>query len=110
MTRERRIDLGVALRAGAVQLVAVGVLFATLALALPRSFFEDWGIAAGPGAWIACAALTARVLHLHVLRTLAIAAAAGTAGALAGLGIGHDFGIVVAIGLFALGCGAALRR
>lgn len=109
MTRESRIDWRVALRAGAVQLVAVGVLFAALALALPHSFFEDWGIVAGPGAWIACAAFTARVLHLPALRTLAVAAAAGIVGALASLGIGHDAGIVVAIGLFALGCGAILR-
>ena len=109
MTREARTDWRIALRAGAVQLLAVGVVFAALALALPHSFFEDWGIVAGPGAWIVCAAFTARVLHLPVLRTLLIAAGAGILCALAGLGIGHDAGIVVAIGLFALGCGAILR-
>jgi hypothetical protein len=105
-----RIDRRLALRAAAVQLLAVGVVFAALALALPRSFFEDWGILAGPGAWVACAALTARMLRLPTGRTLLVAAGAGLLGAAAGLGIGHDAGIVVAIGLFGLLAGAAIRR
>jgi hypothetical protein len=107
MPTATRIDQGLALRAGAVQLAAVAVVFALLALSLPHSFFEDWGILAGPGAWLACAAVTARVVGLPVLRTLGVAAAAGLLGAAAGLGIGHDAGIVVAILLFAVGCGAA---
>jgi hypothetical protein len=100
------LDRRPALRAGAVQLLTVAVVFAALALALPHSFFEDWGIVVGPVAWIACAAITARLLRLPLWRTLAVAAVAGLAGALAGLGIGHEPGIVVAIVLFALGCGA----
>jgi hypothetical protein len=110
MNRIERIDRGLALRAAAIQLAAVGVVFAALALALPRSFFEDWGILAGPAAWIACAALTARILRLPAGRTLVVAAGAGLLGAAAGLGIGHDAGIVVAIGLFGLLAGAAIRR
>jgi hypothetical protein len=109
MTRLERIDRGLALKAGAVQLVAVGVVFAALAIALPRSFFEDWGIIAGPAAWIVCAALTARILHLPLGRTVLVAAGAGLLGAAAGLGIGHDAGIVVAIGLFGLLAGATIR-
>ena len=109
MNRIQRIDRRLALKAGAVQLVAVGVVFAVLAVSLPHSFFEDWGIVAGPGAWIACAAVTAGVLHLPLARTLVVAAGAGLLGAAAGLGIGHDAGIVVAIGLFALLAGATLR-
>jgi hypothetical protein len=108
MTRLERIDRGLALKAGAVQLVAVGVVFAALAIALPRSFFEDWGIIAGPAAWIVCAALTARILHLPLGRTVLVAAGAGLLGAAAGLGIGHDAGIVVAIGLFGLLAGATI--
>jgi hypothetical protein len=110
VNRTERVDRGLALRAGGLQLLAVGVVFAVLALTLPRSFFEDWGILAGPGAWIACAALTARVLDLPTGRTLLVAAGAGLLGAAAGLGIGHNAGIVVAIGLFGLLAGAAIRR
>jgi hypothetical protein len=110
MSRLERIDRGLALRAAAVQLLAVGAVFALLALSLPRSFFEDWGIVAGPGAWIVCAALTARVLRLPAGRTLLVAAVAGLLGAAAGLGIGHDAGIVVAIGLFGLLAGATIRE
>jgi hypothetical protein len=106
MSRLERIDRGLALRAGAVQLLTIGVVFALLAVSLPRSFFEDWGVVAGPAAWIACTALTARILHLPMGRTLLVAAGAGLLGAAAGLGIGHDAGIVVAIGLFALLVGA----
>jgi hypothetical protein len=86
MSRLEQIDRRLALKAGAVQLLAVGVVFALLALALPRSFFEDWGIVAGPAAWIACAALTARILHLPTGRILLVAAGAGLLGAAAGLG------------------------
>jgi hypothetical protein len=106
-TRDR-FDPRLAVKAGAAQLVGVGVVFAVLALSLPHSFFEDWGIAAGPLAWIACAALTARLLRLPLLKTLATAAAAGALGALAGIGIGHDAGIVVAIGVFGAIAGATL--
>jgi hypothetical protein len=110
MSRLERIDRRLALRAAAVQLLAVGVVFAVLALSLPRSFFEDWGIVAGPAAWIVCAALTARVLHLPAGRTLLVAAGAGLLGAAAGLGIGHDAGIVVAIGVFGLLVGATMQQ
>jgi hypothetical protein len=109
MSRLERIDRRLALKAAAVQLLAVGVVFALLALSLPRSFFEDWGIVAGPAAWIACAALTARILELPMGRTLLVAAAAGLLGAAAGLGIGHNAGIVVAIGLFGVLAGATIR-
>jgi hypothetical protein len=110
MSRLERIDRRLALKAGAVQLLAVGVVFALLAVSLPRSFFEDWGIVAGPAAWIVCAALTARILRLPVGHTLLVAAGAGLLGAAAGLGIGHNAGIVVAIGLFGLLAGATIRE
>jgi hypothetical protein len=103
-------DRRLALTAGGTQLLAIGVVFVILAVSLPRSFFEDWGILAGPGAWIACAALTARVLGLPLVRTLLVAAGAGLLGGAAGLGIGHDAGLVVAIGLFGVLAGATLRR
>ena len=40
-------------RAALVQALAVAVLSVALAVALPHSFFEDWGWLAGPAAWIA---------------------------------------------------------
>jgi hypothetical protein len=110
VNRTKRIDRGLALRAGGLQLLSVAVVFAVLALSLPHSFFEDWGILVGPAAWIACAALTARILRLPIGRLLLVAAGAGLLGAAAGLGIGHDAGIVVAIGLFALLAGATVSR
>jgi hypothetical protein len=102
VTELARLDRRLAIQAALVQLAAVAVVFAILALSLPHSFFEDWGILVGPAAWIACAAVTARVLHLPVAATLVAAAVAGILGALAGLAIGHTPGIVVAIGFFAL--------
>ena len=57
------VDRSVLWRAALVQALAVAVLSIALALALPHSFFEDWGWLAGPGAWIVCALVTARVVR-----------------------------------------------
>ena len=87
-------------RAALVQAVGVAVLSVALAIALPHSFFEDWGWLAGPGAWMACALVTALVLRL----TLAGAVLAGLPSLLAVvLGV-HWLGAVVAIALFAAWC------
>jgi hypothetical protein len=109
MVRTDRIDRRLALKAGGAQLLAVGIVFAVLALSLPHSFFRHWGFVAGPAAWIACSALTARVLRTPAGRTIGVAVLAGLLGALAGVAIGHDAGIVVAIGVFAVLAGATLR-
>jgi hypothetical protein len=109
MATSDRIDWRLALRAGVVQLLAVGVVFAVLAISLPHSFFEDWGVVAGPSAWIVCALVTARVLRLPFLRTLAVAAGTGLVAGGAGQLIGHEPGIVLGVLLFAVGCGAALE-
>ena len=45
------VDRSVLWRAALVQALAVAVLSIALAVALPHSFFEDWGWLAGPGAW-----------------------------------------------------------
>ena len=47
-----------------LQFVAVALLSIILALALPHSFFEDWGWLSGPTAWLICALFTATVLAL----------------------------------------------
>src|SRR3954454_18999536 len=68
------MDRSILWRAALVQTLAVGVLFAVLALTLPHSFFEDWGVVVGPAGWIAASLVTMRVLDLP-LRTVAIASA-----------------------------------
>jgi len=93
-----------------VQLIAVAALSVVLALALPQGFFEDWGWIAGPAAWLACAALTARVLRLPPGPTLLGAALAGIPSALAVvLGV-HWLGAAVAVVIFALWCARLPRQ
>jgi hypothetical protein len=98
------MNLSLLWRAALVQAGGVAVLSIALALALPHSFFEDWGWLAGPAAWGLCAVLTARVLGLPVGLALLGAALAGLvslAAVLVGL---HWLGATVAVGLFALWC------
>lgn len=98
------VDLATLWRAALVQALAVAALSVALAVALPHSFFESWGWLAGPGAWAACAALTARVLRLPLLRALAGAAVAGAPSVLAVVIGAHWLGAVVAVGVFAAWC------
>jgi hypothetical protein len=88
-------------RAAAVQLVVVAIPFAILGLALPHSFFEDWGYAVGPVLWVACSLVTARLLGLPLPFALFCAAAGGVAAVLVMLVFGHEVGIVAGIGVFA---------
>jgi len=110
------MDSSVLWRAAAVQLAAVALLSIALGLALPHSFFEDWGWLAGPLSWLICAAFTARVLGLPTGPTLAGAVLAGLPSivfVLLGL---HWAGAVLAVAIFALWCAqlsrpaAGLRR
>ena len=71
------------------------------ALALPRSFFEDYGWAAGPGVWALCALLTAAVLRLPALPVLAGAALAGIPSLVTVLLGAHWAGVPLAVGIFA---------
>jgi hypothetical protein len=103
------MDHSVLWRAALVQALAVAVLSIALAIALPHSFFEDWGWLAGPGAWMACALVTARVVGLPIAGTLLGAALAGLPSLLAVvLGV-HWLGAVVAVGIFALWCARLAR-
>ena len=95
----------VAWRAAAVQAGLVAAISIVLAIALPHSFFEDWGWLSGPGAWALCALATARILGLAVLSTLLGALLAGLPSLLAVVIGVHWLGAVFAIGLFALWCG-----
>lgn len=98
------LDRGLLWRAAAVQAAAVAVLSIALAIALPHRFFVHWGFVAGPVAWLACALLTARVLHLARWPTLLGAALAGIPSIGAVLIGVHWLGAVIAVGLFALWC------
>ena len=96
-------------RAALVQALAVAVLSIALAIALPHSFFEDWGWLAGPGAWNVCAHLTARVVGLPFAGTLVGAALAGLPSIVAVvLGV-HWLGAVLAIAVFAMWCARLAR-
>lgn len=98
------MDVPTLWRAALVQLAAVAVLSIALAIALPHSFFEDWGWISGPLAWLLCAGFTARVLHLPLNPTLLGAVLAGLPSLLFVLLDAHWAGAIVAVGLFALWC------
>jgi hypothetical protein len=94
-----------ALRAGLGQAAAVAVLSVALALALPHSFFDDWGWLAGPGAWLLCAAVVSRSLSLRVGPALIGAVLAGLPSVIAVVVGVHWLGAAIAIVLWALWCG-----
>lgn len=97
-------------RAAGIQLLLIGVLFAVLALTVPRSFFTQHGAVVGPLAWVACSLVTGRLLKLGLAR-LALATLAGglTAGAVGAL-VDHVVSLPVAIAVFAAVCAAEPRR
>ena len=104
------MDRSVLWRAAAVQGLSVAVLSIALAVALPHSFFEDWGWLAGPGAWLVCALVTASVVALPRARVLVGAVLAGLPSLLAVVIGVHWLGAVVAIVLFALWCARLARE
>jgi hypothetical protein len=103
------MDRSVLWRAALVQAAGVAVLSLALGLTLPHSFFEDWGWLAGPGAWIVCALVTARVVGLPAVPTLAGAALSGLPSVVAVIVGLHWLGAVLAIGVFALWCARLAR-
>ena len=103
------VDRSVLWRAALVQALSVAVLSAALGVALPHSFFEQWGWIAGPGAWVVCALITAAVVRLPAVPVLAGAAVAGLPSLVAVLVGLHWLGAVVAIGLFAVWCARLAR-
>ena len=104
------MDASIFWRAAALQLVAVAALSIVLGVALPHSFFEDWGWLAGPGAWLLCAAFTGRVLALPLAPVMLGAALAGIPSAIAVvLGL-HWLGAAVAVAVFAAWCARLTRK
>ncbi len=100
------MDRGLFLRSLAVQALAVAAVFAVLvALPLGGDFFEDYGIVTGPVAWVACSAVTARLLSLPIGLALFAALAGGVAGALVALVTSHTVGLVIGLLVFGASCG-----
>jgi hypothetical protein len=100
------MDRSILWRAAVIQTLAVALLFAVLALTLPRSFFEDWGALVGPAGWIAASLVTMRALRLSLGRTALASAAAGFLAALIGAVAAHAVSLPVAVVVFALICAA----
>lgn len=87
-----------------IQLLAVAAVSLTLAVLLPKSFFQSWGWLSGPGAWILCAFFTAVVLKLPRGTVVLGSILAGVPSLIAViLGI-HWLGVIFAVGFFALWC------
>ena len=98
------MDRSILWRAAAVQLLLVASVSLVLALALPHSFFEDWGWLTGPAAWLGCAAITAWALHLPVGGVMLGAVLAGVPSALAVLAGVHWLGVAIAVAAFSAWC------
>ena len=100
---DKRLFWRAALTQAAAVAVVAGIL---IALPLGDDFFEDYGIVAGPLAWIGCAVITALILKLPWSLALFAAAAGGVAGGVvvAG-GADHWIGVIVAIAVFGACCG-----
>ena len=89
-----------------VQAVVVAIPFVILGLALDEDFFEDWGWLAGPVVWLACAAVTGRILSLPLGYVLFSAVAGGVAGAIVFLAASHWAGMAAGLLVFAASCGS----
>lgn len=105
-----KINMSAALRAGIVQLVAVGVLALISGLLLPHSAFESFGWLIGPLAWIVAATITALAVQLPLPPALLGAVLAGIPSAVATVIGAHWLGAVIAIICFALWCGGLAER
>jgi hypothetical protein len=105
------MDRSVGWRAALLQAVLVAVVAVALAVALPRSFFEDWGWLAGPAAWGVCALVVGALLRLSPGLLLAGAALSGLP-MLLGVAVGvHWLGSPLALAAFGAWCGwLAARR
>jgi hypothetical protein len=106
------MDRSVAWRAALLQALLVAAVAVVLAVALPHSFFEDWGWLAGPGAWGVCALAAGAWLRLPLVLVLV---GAGLSGLLMLPGVAldaHWLGAPLALAAFGAWCGrlAARRR
>ena len=104
------MDRSILWRAAGAQVLLVATISLILALALPHSFFEDWGWITGPAAWLGCAAITAWALQLPVRGVMLGAVLAGIPSAIAVLAGVHWLGVAIAVAAFAAWCAWLARR
>jgi hypothetical protein len=104
------MDRSILWRAAAAQVLLVAAVSLILALALPKSFFDDWGWITGPVAWLGCAAITAWALQLPVRGVMLGAVLAGIPSAVAVLAGVHWLGVAIAVAAFAAWCAWLARR
>lgn len=104
------MDRSILWRAAAAQVLLVTAISLVLALALPHSFFEDWGWLTGSAGWLGCAAITAWALGLPVRGVMLGAVLAGIPSAVAVLAGVHWLGVALAIAAFASWCAWLARR
>jgi len=99
------MDRSVAWRTALLFAVALAIVAVLLAVALPRSFFEDWGWLAGPGVWAACALLAGAAMELPAVPVLAGAALSALPSLVAVALDQHWAGAPLGIVLFGTWCG-----
>ena len=97
-------------RVAGLQLLLVGVLFAVLALTVPRSFFEDHGALVGPLAWVGCSLVTGRILRVPLTRTAVAGLVSGLVAGAIGAAVEHVISLPIAIAVFAAICAAEPQR
>jgi hypothetical protein len=108
----KRMDRSVGWRAALLQGALIAAVAVVLALALPRSFFEDWGWLAGPAAWGGCALVVGAALRLP-LGLVVVGAALSGLPMLLGVAVGiHWLGAPLGLAVFGIWCArlAARRR
>jgi hypothetical protein len=108
----KRMDRSVGWRAALLQGALIAAVAVVLALALPRSFFEDWGWLAGPAAWGGCALVGGGALRLP-LGLVVVGAALSGLPMLLGVAVGiHWLGAPLGLAVFGIWCArlAARRR
>ena len=104
------MDRSLAWRSALLQALFVAAAAVALAVALPRTFFEDWGWAAGPATWALCALLVGAVLRLPAARVLVGAFLSGLP-MLVGVAVGvHWLGAPLALLIFGAWCGQPRRE
>lgn len=109
-TSRARFSAGAAVRAALGTVALVALLALPLAALLPHSFFESWGWAVGPAAWMISAAVVAAVLGLPMAMALVGAVLAGAvSGAFVALGL-HWPAVGASIIAFAVWCGWLAAR
>jgi hypothetical protein len=104
------LDRRLAVRAALTMAAVLAPVFLVLALTLPKSFFEDWGWLAGPGAWVAAALVAGRVCRLPAGPVLAGALVSGLVSLVFVLVDLHDVGPLFSLPLFGIWCGSVASR